>query len=212
MAFGKKLAAIAATIVMGLACSAASAQDLARGEQLFDLCAQCHGAEGGGRQLYVAPSIAGLSQWYVELQLNEFRSGLRGLHFDDITGMRMRPMSLTLASEEDVKSVAAYVASLPKMKPEPTLEGGDTSRGQAVYALCGACHGAKGEGIQPMNAPALNHSNDWYLLSQIEKFKNGVRGSRPGDSIGVLMMNIARTLQTDEQIRDVVAYIMTLEE
>ncbi len=70
--------------------------DLARGAELFQLCAQCHGAEAHGNEMFLAPSIAGLPQWYVVMQLHEFRQGYRGHHFDDISGMRMRPMSLTL--------------------------------------------------------------------------------------------------------------------
>ena len=79
---------------------------------LFDLCSQCHGVDGAGDPRFLAPSIAGLPEWYALTQLSKFRSGARGTHFDDISGMRMRPMALTLANEDDVASVAAYVASL----------------------------------------------------------------------------------------------------
>ena len=46
----------------------AAAQD-ARGAELFGLCSQCHGEQGAGNQLALAPAIAGLPQWYVEAQL-----------------------------------------------------------------------------------------------------------------------------------------------
>jgi cytochrome c oxidase subunit 2 len=212
---GGRLTPVAAAALFAAAVGFASTAvaedaDLARGEVLFDLCAQCHGSAGEGNEFFLAPAIAGMDRWYIEMQLGEFRNGLRGTHFDDIAGMRMRPMSMTLRTEEDVKAVAAYVAGLPKVKPEPTLEG-DAARGQQHYAICGSCHGARGEGIQAMQAPALNHSQDWYLISQIERFKAGVRGSNPQDSFGVLMMNMARTLPDEQAVRDVVAYIMTLE-
>lgn len=216
MALGRHSTPLALAVVVGLVAGLTSTAvaedaDLARGERLFDLCAQCHGEAGQGNALYIAPSIAGMELWYLEMQLAEFRNGLRGTHFDDIAGMRMRPMSLTLRSEEDVKAVAAYVASLPQVKPEATMEG-DASKGQEHYAICGSCHGVKGEGIQEMSAPELNHSQDWYLVSQVERFKAGVRGSNPNDSFGVLMMNMARTLPDEQAVRDVVAYIMTLKE
>jgi cytochrome c553 len=214
MAFGRHLTWVAALLglIVGLSSTAAAQDaDLARGETLFNLCAQCHGDNAEGNELYVAPAIAGMDLWYIEMQLGEFRSGLRGTHFDDIYGMRMRPMSLTLRSEEDVKAVAAYVASLPPVKPARTLEG-DATKGQQHYAICGSCHGVQAEGIQAMSAPALNRSHDWYLVSQVERFKAGVRGSDPKDSFGVLMMNMARTLPDDQAVLDVVAYIMTLDQ
>lgn len=199
-------------LVMGLSATSALAEgaDLARGEVLFDLCSQCHGEQAEGVELFVAPSIAGLDLWYLEMQLSEFRTGLRGQHFDDITGMRMRPMSLTLKSEEDVKAVAAYVASLPKVKPEPTITGGDAAKGKEHYQICGSCHGPNGDGIEAQRAPAINHSQDWYLTAQVEKFQAGVRGSDPKDSFGVLMMTMSRVLPDDQALRDVIAYIMTL--
>lgn len=208
---------LVAVVAMTFATSAAHAEDavdLANGKELFQLCQQCHGAEGHGNREFLAPAIAGFDPWYVEMQLGEFRSGLRGLHFDDISGMRMRPMSMTLRTEQEVKNVAAYVASLPKADPQPTVAGGNAETGKALYTLCAACHGPSGDGIQPMKAPALNHSNDWYLVLQLEKFKSGVRGTRPGDPYGVLMgpsSPMAMTLKTDQSVRDVVAYIMTLE-
>jgi cytochrome c553 len=214
MRFTRNLAAFCAVAALVLAAGPASAAEpgLERGEALFDLCAQCHGAEGLGNQLYLAPSIAGLKQWYVEMQLGKFRKGLRGTHFDDISGMRMRPMSQSLRSEADVSAVAAYVASLAPHRPETTVAG-NAQAGKSLYVLCGACHGQNGEGIQAMNAPSLLHTNDWYQVSQLNKFKAGVRGANPNDPTGVLMgpqSPMALTLQTEQSVRDVVAYITTL--
>ena len=36
--------------------------------------------------LSLAPTIAGLDQWYVEAQLKNYKSGLRGLHAEDTAG------------------------------------------------------------------------------------------------------------------------------
>ena len=145
----------------------------------------------------------------MERQLQNFRSGVRGRHFDDIAGMRMRPMSLTLREEGDVAAVAAYVASLPPVDPEPTL-GGDATRGQKLYATCVACHGADGAGNEQMNSPPLTGTHDWYLERQIQNFRRGIRGADPADTFGALMRPMAMTLPDDQAVRDVVAYIMTL--
>ncbi len=201
-------ALLAAASVAGPAPRVA-AEDADRGATLFRYCTQCHGEQGEGNALALAPAIAGLPAWYVERQLEHFRSGIRGRHFDDIAGMRMRPMSLTLRKEGDVAAVAAYVASLPPADPEPTLEG-DPARGQQLYATCVACHGADGAGNQQMNAPPLTGSHDWYLERQIQNFRQGIRGADPADTFGALMRPMAMTLPDDQAVRDVVAYIMTL--
>ena len=209
---GVFIAAFSMTVGTAGAASPEDAPDLARGAELFELCAQCHGSEAHGNRLFLAPAIAGLSQWYIEMQLDEFRQGLRGLHFDDIAGMRMRPMSLTLRTDADIHDVAAYVASLSEANLASTLEG-DAEAGRALYTLCAACHGPNGEGIEVMKAPALTHIDDWYLVEQLMKFKAGVRGTAPGDAYGVLMgpkSPMAMTLKTEQSVRDVVAHIMTL--
>jgi cytochrome c oxidase subunit 2 len=137
---------------------------------------------------------------------------VRGAHPDDIAGLRMRPMSRYLRGEAQVKLVAAYVASLPPVKPEPRVAGGDASRGQAAYVLCTSCHGVKGEGMQALNGPPLAHLNDWYLLSQLQKYKSGLRGANTKDAEGILMRPMSMTLADEQAMKDVVAYIQTLAE
>jgi cytochrome c553 len=206
------IALMGAIAVLGVGRAASAEGDLERGAALFDLCAQCHRSNGHGNKMFLAPAIAGQGEWYIKMQLEKFRNGQRGLHFDDIAGMRMRPMSMTLRSEEDVQHVAAYVASLPAKTPERTLAG-DPEKGKTLYVLCAACHGQSAEGIPAMNAPPMNHSDDWYLVEQLTKFKSGIRGTAPGDVTGVLMgptSPMAVTLTDEESVLDVVAHIMTL--
>ena len=124
--------------------------------------------------------------------------------------MRMRPMARTLRSEADVEAVATYVTSLPVQKPAPSLAGGDATRGQALYAPCIACHGVDGAGNQALGSPPINQLNDWYLLTQLQHFKAGVRGTRPGDTNGALMRPMSMTLADEQAMKDVIAYIVTL--
>jgi cytochrome c553 len=201
-----------AATALGVALPAvpALAQDTERGKELYALCSQCHGAAGGGDAVALAPAIAGLPQWFVEGQLKKFQAGGRGTHFDDIAGMRMRPMSMWLRSDADVASVAAYVAGLPRVKPAPTLVGGDPEVGQQRYTPCIACHGLNGEGNQALNSPPVAGASDWYLFSSLQKFKAGVRGSNPKDPTGSLMRPMSMTLADDQAMLDVIAYIQTL--
>ena len=198
-------------MVFMLLAGPALAEDLERGEQLWALCTQCHGEDGIGNSEYLAPAIAGLPQWYSERQLDKFREGIRGKHFDDIAGMRMRPMALSLRTDDDVKAVAAYLASLPPQYPAPELEIGDATKGAQYFATCAACHGQKGEGNQALSAPPLVANSDWYVMRQIQNFKAGIRGSDARDATGMQMRPMAYTLPDDQAILDVLAYIETLD-
>jgi len=200
------------TLFVGFAPIGAAGEDDARGEALFALCAQCHGAAGGGNRAALAPAIAGLDLWYVELQLSKFRSGVRGMHPQDVGGLRMYPMSLWLSSDEDAAAVARYVASLPAARPAPQLAGGDAQRGKQLYTPCIACHGVDGSGNQALKGSPLAKVSDWYLLSSLQKFKSGVRGSNPADQSGAMMRAMSNTLPDEQAMRDVVAHIMTLAE
>jgi cytochrome c oxidase subunit 2 len=186
--------------------------DLARGEQLFVLCQQCHGTNGGGNAVALAPAIAGMPSWYIDGQLVKFKTGLRGLNAHDTGGLRMYPMSQWLRSEADQKAVAAYVASLPAIDPTPNPKFvGNAEMGQGFYAVCSACHGPDGKGNQAMGAPPLVGLNDWYLYSAIQKYKAGIRGSIPGDALGPVMIGMVATLPSDDAVRDVIAHIQALE-
>lgn len=207
----KLIATTAAFLSAGLAVTGVSSADgNARGRQLFALCAQCHGSEAQGKQDFLAPAIAGLDDWYVASQINVFKSGARGTHWEDVGGMRMHPMSRWLKTESDVQAVAGYVASLPKEAPPTVVEGGSPIQGKVLYSTCSACHGQKGEGNKAMNSPPLSHMSDWYLVSTLEKFKAGIRGGNPANTNAVLMRGMSNMLATDQAIKDVVAYISTL--
>src|SRR4030095_10596765 len=99
----------------------------------------------------------------------------------------------------------------PATSPPARLVGGDATRGQALYAPCIACHGVDGGGNQPLNGPPLSHANDWYLLTQLQHFKAGVRGLKPGDTYGGLMRPMSMTLPDEQAMKDVIAYIVTLQ-
>ena len=146
----RTFATVAAGLLLATAApiGGAAADQLEDGRKIFALCAQCHGGDAGGNSLFLAPAIAGLKLWYIERQLEFFRSGVRGLHPEDVAGMRMAPMARTLRKDEDLAAVAAYVASLPPTRPEPEIHGGDPERGKTHYALCGTCHAADGAGNQ----------------------------------------------------------------
>lgn len=181
---------------------------MARGEALYQTCAPCHGETGVGNVDIAAPSIAGLPQWYIEAQLEGFQQGFRGRHHEDLPGLRMRPMAVSLTRDGDIESVAEYVASLPAVYPESTLDG-NAGAGAASYQVCVACHGASGLGDELLRSPPIVQMHDWYMLNQLRNFKSGARGAHPQDTWGATMR--VNTLALSEQaMKDVIAYVYTL--
>ena len=181
---------------------------IARGEAIFDACAPCHGDAGEGKPDLEAPPLAGASDWYLAAQLSNFQMGMRGYHYEDAGGLRMRPMSRALTSPEDVQSVIAYITSLPAADPAPTGLG-DAQAGAGEYAVCSACHGLDGSGNQALNSPSLLHLPDWYIVNSVQKIRDRVRGGADGDVAGATMFPMVMNL-TDESIENVAAYIQTL--
>jgi cytochrome c oxidase subunit 2 len=202
-------AALLGVLLALFAAATASAQDVERGRQVFQLCAACHGVSGEGSQRYHAPAIGGLDRWYVEAQLVKFRQGARGFRPEDAEGLQMRPMARALVGDHDVRAVAAYVAGLKPAVPPATL-GGDARRGQAAYAACAACHGDRAQGNPGVGAPPLARQADWYLASQLRKFRQGLRGTHPSDATGAQMRPMAMTLTDERAVADVLAYIRSL--
>lgn len=188
-------------------------QGVERGRSRYGNCAPCHGEGGGGNPELGAPPIAGLQSWYIEAQLRKFRDGQRGAHPMDEAGLRMRPMARTLQSEDDIKTVAAFVGAMPHPAPSAHVRTvtGNAARGAGLYKPCTACHGPRGNGMQSAGSPDLQHTGDWYLLAQLRKFKDGIRGAVPGDTTGAQMRAQVANLPDEQAMRDVVAYIMTLE-
>ncbi len=197
-------------LCLGFVQSALAADgDAERGKAAFAICAACHGMNGEGNQAMNAPASGGQDEWYVSRQLQNFRAGTRGAHAEDVYGAQMRPMALTLADDQAVADVAAYVATLPAPTPAITVEG-DAAAGKNAYAICVACHGANGEGNISLNAPRLSNQHDWYIVRQLQNFKKGIRGTHKGDVYGAQMRPMAMVLANDQAVNDVTAYISTL--
>lgn len=180
-----------------------------RGAELYETCVPCHGANATGNVDVEAPSIAGLPQWYIEQQLRGFQEAYRGGHFEDIAGMRMRPMAISLSREGDIESVAQYVAAMEPVYAESTLDGNAGAGATTYTQVCVACHGPEGRGMEQLYAPPIVQLNDWYLLTQLQNFKVGARGADPADTWGGTMRVNSLAL-TEQSMRDVIAYVQTL--
>ena len=195
-------------------CGSGPADELARAEQLYQTCAPCHGSNGLGTDTPGAstatPAIAGLPAWYTTAQVEKFRSGARGKHPEDYEGLRMRPMSLYTRSEADLALLTSHIEAMPPLRASASDMGGDAAKGAGHYATCMACHQADGSGMEALGAPPLTQTQDWYLVSQLHKFKEGIRGAAPDDVSGATMRPFALILSDEQAMKDVVAHIQTL--
>jgi cytochrome c oxidase subunit 2 len=185
------------------------AGDASAGEPLYAVCAACHGAQGEGNPALNAPKLSGQGDWYLKRQLQYFKSGARGAHEKDAFGKTMAPMAATLTDDAAIDNVVAYIKTLPDRPAPPTVtkHAGD---GSTLYENCSACHGADGRGIQATNAPRLKGMSDWYMVTQLKNFRQGIRGAHGKDLYGQQMVSMAAMLREDRAIDDVVAYINTL--
>ena len=207
----KRLFVVGITLALGImtAENASAAGDPAKGKAAYAVCAACHGANGMGNKALNAPKIAGQEPWYLERQLKNFKGGIRGAHHKDPYGMQMRPMALTLANDQAVSDMAAFLSSMPVSKSSESTVKGDATAGKASYMICQTCHGPKGGGNKALNSPKLTGLQDWYIVRQLKNFKAGIRGTKSGDLFGMQMRPMAMTLANDEAINNVAAYIAT---
>ena len=208
----KRLFVVGITLALGImtAENASAAGDPAKGKAAYAVCAACHGANGMGNKALNAPRIAGQEPWYLERQLNNFKGGIRGADPKDTYGMQMRPMALTLANDQAISNMVAYLSSMPMSAPAASSVKGDVAAGKTAYMICQACHGPTGGGNKALNSPRLTGLQDWYIVRQLKNFKSGARGTKAGDTYGMQMRPMALTLTTDAAINNVAAYIATL--
>jgi cytochrome c oxidase subunit 2 len=118
-------------------------------------------------------------------------------------------VGLRVKADGSLEAAVAFIGSLESKRPAPTITG-DVAQGKTLYAACAACHGAKGEGNAELQAPALAARSDWYLVTQLRNYKDGLRGADARDTFGAQMRAIVTALPDDKAITDVVAYINTL--
>lgn len=107
----KTILAVAALVTLS-STGALAAGDAARGKTLYATCGACHGANAEGMEALNAPKLAGQEEWYIVRQLQNFKKGIRGNNPNDTYGMQMAPMAQTLADDQAMADVAAYIKSL----------------------------------------------------------------------------------------------------
>ena len=62
-----------------------------------------------------------------------------------------------------------------------------------------------------VSAPRLTRMNDWYLVNQLNAYRTGVRGTHKNDLFGQQMVPVGDVLASDQAVRDLVAYLYSLD-
>jgi cbb3-type cytochrome c oxidase subunit III len=191
-----------------MACLVSATAFAVNGQQIYATCAACHGARAQGNPSLGAPALAGQQVAYLQRQLMNFRTGLRGTHKDDSYGAQMRAGSqAALRDEKAIAAVATYIAALPKTSVKPAGKY-DVRNGNNLYqGKCGACHGGQAEGNESLSAPRLAGLDAAYIKRQHGNFKLGLRGAQPQDRYGRQMALMAATLGSERELDDVIGHI-----
>ena len=212
---------LAAVIALPLLCETMAAEPSApvvifppdlMGAQLFaQACAVCHGPKGEGNVELSSPSIARQPAYYVRQQLRNFRENRRGTDPTDAQGVTMAAIAKLLQPDQ-IESVARHIETMPRVSPDPlTVEGADLKEGRWLYEMrCMECHRFNASGELAFGSPPLLGLQGWYLISQMQKFKNGQRGTAAGDVNGAKMVFAAGFIENDQVLRDIVGYILSL--
>jgi ubiquinol-cytochrome c reductase cytochrome c subunit len=135
-----------------------------KGEKLFSAnCASCHGMGGSGSQ--AAPSLVGVGAASVDFQVG---SGRMPMQMDGPQA-QVKPVQF---NDEQVRQMAAYVASLgagPAIPSEEILDAseGDAANGGELFRVnCAMCHNAAAAGgalTRGKFAPSLEGSSEKHI-------------------------------------------------
>ncbi len=206
-------------LLLGCASPTVFAVDLEKGKEINGTCAACHGEFGQGGKKGEYPRIAGQRVRYLESQLRAFRARTR-------VNIPMFPYTQERElSDEDIRDVAAYLASVELPTKMPTFTGnedaltrlqmvdkvmiipraeGDPEAGGALYRKqCAGCHATNGRGKGMF--PMLGGQYTSYLRRQIELY---LKGDRPHDEEGT--QGRLNALSVSE-VRDILAHLTTLQ-
>lgn len=167
-------------------------------EERVKPCTICHrDADRIDRDAYF-PRIAGKPAGYLYNQLRNFRDGRR----------YYQPMAILLEnmSDEYMREIAGYFASLPYTYPRPIAHALSSAETRSVETLmdsgdperdlpaCSACHGKALMGVEPY-IPGLLGLPHAYVAAQFGGWRNGgiMRGQIPD-----CMSEIAKKLTQEE--------------
>ena len=141
--------------------------------------------------------------WFTPTKLGSFE-----VLCEELCGIAHHTMRGSIVVENQA-DFDAWVASNPTYADKQNEVVGNAQAGAAQYAVCAACHGQQGEGLQALNAPKIAGQEGWYLRRQLNSYKAGRRGVHEDDIFGRQMAPMAATLANDQAVENVIAHIQT---
>jgi cytochrome c553 len=177
--------------------SSVRAADPAAAKEKAEVCAGCHG-DNGVSQTENIPSLAGQPDQFTQWQLVFFRGGARKNEL-------MQPIAEQITNE-DVRVLGAYFASLTPPKDAKPDDNPDLSKKGAQAAVgrrCASCHGDSIAGTKAV--ARLAGQREEYLVKALHDYKSGVRNG----GAGAAMTDVAYPL-SDEEITALAHYLAHL--
>lgn len=165
---------------------------LKMGQRMFaNNCSVCHGTAATGA--YGFPNLTDNDWLYggepatiVQTLVNGRQGGM--------------PAWGAVLGEEGVRDVASYVRTLSGLESDSDA----AARGKTQFqALCTACHGVDGKGMQALGAPNLT-DNIWLYGSSFEDITHTLRSGRNG------VMPAQKDLLSPDKIQLIAAYVYSL--
>ncbi len=191
-----------------LAGTAAAAGNPEAGQTQALVCAACHGPDGASGIDGTYPDLAGQNETYLFKQLTMIQNGERQI--------LLMAGQLIGKSEQDLRDLAAYYASLPGKLRQASGDDESIELAAGIYrggimdkgvAACSACHAPDGEGNGPAGFPKLRGQPKEYTVAQLTAYREGDR--RSDEAFGGMMRGVAGGL-TDKEIAALADYLQGL--
>ena len=170
----------------GAGAAVQAADPVAAGKEKAALCGSCHG-DNGISQTENIPSLAGQPDQFIQWQLVFFRGGAR-------KNALMQPIAEQI-SNEDIRTLGAYYASLAPPKTTAADDNPDLSKKGAQAAVgrrCASCHTDSFAGAKAV--ARIAGQREEYLQKALHDYKSGVRSG----GAGAAMTDVAYPLSEEE--------------
>ena len=142
-------------------------------------------------------------------QLRAFKKGWRGGPDESEHAQSMRN-AIQYIPEKRLEELVDYIATL-KTDKHPDRLFGNRYNGEHLYERnCAVCHGDNGEGDSVHHMARLDHQHGWYVRDQLQQYRQDQRGTHGDDDSGRTMNFYAKLLKSDEEVRDVAAWLSVI--
>lgn len=175
-------------------------------------CIACHGKDGA-KAIQDYPSLAGQKADYMIAQIEDIISGKRvggpdasgNPRSKGMRGALVAPDGARRITEDEVKSISNWLASLPAPAPEPPAAPLAPDKKEAAAKIftekCEACHGPGGRTPQE-GFPRIAGHKQAYALAQMKDIKSKARANGQSEAMQAILADVS-----DADIELLAAYL-----